>query len=409
LVRLRAFEALRYREYRLLWYGQIFASMGTWMDQVTRGWLIYELTNSTLQLGMIRGIQAIPYLLLSPLAGSTADRYSRKFQVVGSQFANGLLYASMAFMIFNRSIRPWHVYLNAFLMAVVQVFLQPSRGAMISDTVPRSKLTNAIGLNAVVFNTARSTGPALSGLLISWLGTGFSYVVQAIFFFLATVWTVQLSSMRHSSAGRGDEKSNAESIWKSIIEGWKFSWRREEVRTGLMVTVSASLFMLPFSTMLPVFARDRLAVGAQGQGLLLTGMGVGALCSSFLIAGIGDRLPRGLLMVGGAGLYGILVVLFSASPWFGVSMALMALIGLCHVASQALVQTVIQTYSPPEFRGRTTSMYNQTQVVFLLGGLPIGALSAMIGAPAAAATLGFIGTLTMIAIFTGVPAVRRIR
>src|SRR5512139_2345145 len=132
MVRLRAFEALRHRDYRLLWYGQIFSSMGTWMDQVTRGWLIYELTNSTLQLGMVRGIQAIPYLLLSPLAGSTADRYSRKFQVVASQFANGLLYASMALMIFSHSIRPWHVYVNAFLMAVVQVFLQPSRGAMIS-------------------------------------------------------------------------------------------------------------------------------------------------------------------------------------------------------------------------------------------------------------------------------------
>ena len=194
LLRLRAFEALQYRQYRLLWYGQVFASMGTWMDQVTRGWLIYELTNSTLQLGMVRGIQAIPYLLLSPLAGSTADRYSRKFQVVASQFANGLLYASMALMIFSHSIRPWHVYVNAFLMAVVQVFLQPSRGAMISDTVPRSKVTNAIGLNAVVFNMARSTGPALSGLLISWSGTGFAYVVQALFFLLATVWTVQLSS-----------------------------------------------------------------------------------------------------------------------------------------------------------------------------------------------------------------------
>ena len=179
----------------LLWYGQVFASMGTWMDQVTRGWLIYELTNSTLQLGMMRGIQAIPYLLLSPLAGSTADRYSRKFQVVASQFANGLLYASMALMIFNHSIRPWHVYVNAFLMAVVQVFLQPSRGAMISDTVPRSKITNAIGLNAVVFNMARSTGPALSGCA-HLLGRepGLSYVVQALFFFLATLWTVQLSS-----------------------------------------------------------------------------------------------------------------------------------------------------------------------------------------------------------------------
>jgi MFS family permease len=409
LLHLRAFEALQYRQYRLLWYGQVFASMGTWMDQVTRGWLIYELTNSTLQLGMVRGIQAIPYLLLSPLAGSTADRYSRKFQVVASQFANGLLYASMALMIFSHSIRPWHVYVNAFLMAVVQVFLQPSRGAMISDTVPRSKVTNAIGLNAVVFNMARSTGPALSGLLISWSGTGFAYVVQALFFLLATVWTVQLSSTWQDRNSVGADMRPRESIGRSILEGWKFSWRRDEVRTGLLVTVAASLFMLPFSTMLPVFARDRLAVGAQGQGLLLTGMGIGALCSSFLIAGIGDRLPRGILMCAGAALYGILVALFSASPWFGVSVALMTVIGLCHVASQALVQTVIQTYSPPEFRGRTTSIYNQTQVVFLLGGMLIGALSSVIGAPWAAALLGLTGSLTVTVIFFMNPAAREIR
>src|SRR6185369_13356087 len=99
LVRLRAFEALRHRDYRLLWYGQIFGSMGTWMDQVTRGWLIYELTNSALQLGLVRGIQAIPFLLLSPIAGSAADRYPRKFQVVGAQVASGLLFGITALLI----------------------------------------------------------------------------------------------------------------------------------------------------------------------------------------------------------------------------------------------------------------------------------------------------------------------
>ena len=111
----------------MLWYGQVFASLGTWMDQVTRGWLIYELTDSALQLGMVRGIQAIPFLLLSPIAGSTADRYSRKFQVVGAQFASGFLFAVTAVLIFTGLIRPWHVYVTAFLMACVQVFLQPSQ------------------------------------------------------------------------------------------------------------------------------------------------------------------------------------------------------------------------------------------------------------------------------------------
>jgi MFS family permease len=408
LVRLRAFEALRHREYRLLWYGQVFASMGTWMDQVTRGWLIYELTNSALQLGMVRGIQAIPFLLLSPIAGSTADRYSRKFQVVGAQFANAFLYAITAVLIFTALIEPWHVYVTAFLMACVQVFLQPSRAAMISDSVPAKNLTNAIGLNAVVFNMARSTGPALSGVLISIFGTGFSYSVQAVFFFMATVWTMQMSSSRYSAPLDGAE-SQKESFGQSIIEGWKFSWRKTEVRSGIVVVIIAALFMIPFSTLLPVFARDLLHVGARGQGLLLTSMGVGALGSSLMIASIGDRMPRGLLMIGGVAIYGVLVVIFSFSPWFSLSMGLMAIIGVCHVSSHALVQTVIQTYSPPEFRGRTIAIFHMTQVLLLLGGMLIGILSALMGAPLAAACMSMIGTLCMILLYIAAPGAREIK
>jgi len=409
LVRLRAFEALRHREYRLLWYGQVFSSMGTWMDQVTRGWLIYDLTNSALQLGLVRGIQAIPFLLLSPIAGSTADRYSRKFQVVSAQFANGFLYAVTAVLIFTALIKPWHVYVTAFLMACVQVFLQPSRAAMISDAVPAKNLTNAIGLNAVVFNMARSTGPALSGVLISLFGTGFSYVVQAVFFLLATVWTLQMSSVRYASPSARGHGVHEESFGQSIIEGWKFSWRKVEVRSGILVVIIAALFMIPFSTLLPIFARDLLHVGARGQGLLLTSMGVGALCSSLIIASIGDRMPRGLLMVGGVALYGVLVVIFSASPWFPLSMALMAIIGICHVSSHALVQTVIQTYSPPEFRGRTIAVFHMTQVLLLLGGMLIGALSALFGAPFAAASMSIIGTLCMVVLYVAAPGAREIR
>ena len=127
LVRLRAFEALRHREYRLLWYGQVFSSMGTWMDQVTRGWLIYELTNSALHLGLVRGIQAIPFLLLSPIAGTTADRYSRKFQVVSAQFANGFLYAVTAVLIFTALIEPWHGSINSIYPSTLGCIIRNCR------------------------------------------------------------------------------------------------------------------------------------------------------------------------------------------------------------------------------------------------------------------------------------------
>jgi MFS family permease len=409
LLRLRAFEALHQREFRLIWYGQIFTSMATWMDQVARGWLIYELTNSALQLGLVRGVQAIPILLLSPLAGSTADRYSRKMQVMVAQVVDGVLYGAVALLIFSDNIQPWHVYVTAFGMSIVWTFQQPSRAAMIGDAVPLGQLTNAIGLNSIVFNVARSTGPALAGLLIALFGTGGSYFAQGVFYLLATIWTAQLRSPQHAGAGSRDPSGHGESFRHSIIEGWKFSWRNEAVRASLLIVTSASLFIIPFMTLLPVFARDILGVGATGQGLLLSAMGVGALCSSVLIASVGDRLPRINFMLGGVAAYGLIIVAFAASPWFNLSVALMVTVGIVHVTSHALAQTVIQSYSPAEFRGRTMALFHMTHVVLLVGGILIGALSSFVGAGWAVASMGAAGAASMIVIYIALPRARHIR
>ncbi len=409
LLRLRVFEALGQREYRLLWLGQASTGMGTWMDQVTRGWLVYELTDSALQLGLVRGIQAIPYLLLSPVAGAAADRYSRKAQVIVAQFLNALVYLATALLIFTGNIQVWHVYVTAFLMAIAQVFQQPARISMVADSVPPENLTNAIGLNAVVFNVARSAGPALAGILIALFGTGGSYSVQALFLFLATVWTAQLRPAARPAAHAGGHGAPGESFTRSMIEGWKFSWNNEEVRTGLLVVVFASLFIVPFTTLLPVFARDLLGVGATGQGLLLTAMGVGALLSAFLVATLGDRLPRGMLMLAGVAVYGLVIVVFAASPWFKLSLVLMVIVGLCHVSAHALIQTVIQSYSPGHFRGRTTAIFHMSQVVLTLGSMLVGALATLWGASWAVAVMGAAGTLAIVAIYVALPRAWHIR
>ncbi|HEX9786834.1 MAG TPA: MFS transporter [Candidatus Binatia bacterium] len=293
LLRLRALEALGYREFRLLWYGQVFTSMATWMDSIARGWLIYELTNSSFQLGLVRGVQAIPTLLLSPIAGSAADLYSRKTQILIAQVVDGLLYAWVALMILTGDIQPWHVYVTSLGLATVQAFQLPSRSAMVSDSVPPACLTNAMGLNAVVFNSARSAGPALAGILIAFYGTAGSYSVQASFFLLATVWTIMLRPKQQISSARRAHAEAGESFGQNILEGWKFSWRNYEVRVGLLVVSVAMFLLIPFTTLLPVFARDILQVGAHGQGILLTCMGVGALFSSVLVAFLGrPHAPR---------------------------------------------------------------------------------------------------------------------
>jgi MFS family permease len=407
--RLRVFEALRYREYRLIWYAQVFASMATWMDQVARGWLLYELTNSSLQLGLVRGVQAIPILLLSPLAGSAADRYSRKMQVLVAQVVDGLLYAIVAALIFSGRIEPWHVFATAFGMSIVQAFQQPSRAAMIGDAVPVKHLTNAIGLNSIIFNVSRSAGPAVAGFLIAVVGTGGSYAAQAICYLLATIWTMQLSSGRSAASGAHGKHAQDESFRQSIIEGWKFSWRNEAVRASLLIVVCASIFIIPFMTLLPVFARDVLHVGATGQGLLLSAMGIGALFSSVLIASFGDRVPRINVMLVGVTLYGIIIAAFAISPWFSLSVILMGLVGVVHVTSHALAQTVIQTYSPSEFRGRTMALYHMTHVILLVGGILIGALASWIGAQWATASLSLTGALSMVGIYFALPRARLIR
>jgi MFS family permease len=380
--------------------------MAMWMDQVARGWLMYELTNSPVQLGLVHGIQAIPILVVSPLAGSVADRYPRKQLVVAAQAMAGGLHVGLALLIVTGLVQPGHVYVAAVGLAMIGAVHQPARAAMVADAVPSHLLTNAIGLNSIGFNVARSTGPALAGVLIARFGTAGSYVLQAGFYLLAVAATLWLRST--PGAARGTAVAGA-SFARSVVEGWTFSWRNATVRTGLLITMTASLFIMPFTTLLPVFARDLLGVGATGQGGLLTAMGMGALISAVLIASVGDRLPRGFVMLGGVTLYGLSVVAFAASPSFGLSLALMTIVGLAHVTSWALVQTVIQTYSPSTLRGRTMAIFHMSEVVVTLGSMLAGTLAALLGARWAAAAMGAAGAALTIAIGVAAPSARRIR
>jgi MFS family permease len=381
--------------------------MAMWMEQVVRGWLLYELTNSPMQLGLVQGIQALPMLVLSPVAGSVADRYPRQLQVVVAQGLAGVMYAGLALLILTGHIQPWHVYATAVGMAIVQTFHQPARAAMVAEAVPPYHLTNAIGLTSIGFNVARSTGPALAGVLIAVHGTASCYAVQVGCYVVAIVCTLRLRpALRPATSGPAERQA---SFAQSIIEGWTFSWRNEAVRTGLVIMMCASLFIVPFTTLLPVFARDLLGVGATGQGGLLTAMGLGALCSAVLLASVGDRLPRGLCMLGGVTGYGLSVVAFAASPSFRLSLGLMTLVGLAHVSSHALVQTVVQTYSPSVFRGRTMALFQMSSVVLTLGSTLVGTLAVLVGARWAVAAMGATGALLMVMIGVGLPYARRIR
>jgi MFS family permease len=405
LTQARAFQSLRHREYRMLWLAQAFGTMGTWMNEVTLAWLMYELTDSVLQLGLVRGVQAIPYLVFSPLAGSAADRYSRKGQLMISQLCGVAFYAITAALVFSGNALPWHIYALSFLIATSSVFQQPPRASLVSESVPREYITNAIGLNSLMFNVSRGLGPAIAGVLIVVTGSGGAFAVQAAFVLVAVGFTIPLTPSRRIVPGPGQR----ESFIRSIVEGWKFGWKNETVRAALLCVMLTSFFIVPFTTLLPVFARDLLQVGATGQGLLLTGMGLGAFFSAFLVANSGHRMARGKVMLASGVMYGVGAILFAVSDSFVLSFAAMLIAGVFHVYCNVLVNTVVQTYSPPEFRGRTMAIFSQHQAVITLAAMVFGVLAELSGPRASIVIMATLGILSVIALNVAMPNARRIR
>ena len=187
------FASLRVRDYRLMWLAQLGTSMGQWMDQMTRGWLMYEITGSALQLGVATALRGLPLLFFGILAGAVADRSNRKSQLIMAQVINALLNVILATLVLLHRVQPWHVYVTGFLAGTVQAFQQPARQTLISDIVGARHLMNALALNSMALNVSRALGPAAAGLLIAFFGAHGSYYTQAAMFMMATLWTMQMA------------------------------------------------------------------------------------------------------------------------------------------------------------------------------------------------------------------------
>jgi predicted MFS family arabinose efflux permease len=326
--------------------------------------------------------------------------------VVLTQIANALLFAVTALLIFTGQIRPWHVYVTAVVAGMGLAIQQPARASIVTESVPPESLTNAIGLTSLIFNMARLTGPALAGAIIAVSDTGGAFAVQAVCMLIATAMAVRLPAMPHAH----ERATNArESFAQSIVEGWRFSWNNQPVRAGILCTTIVCTLMFPFTTLLPVFARDLLGVGARGQGFLLAAMGFGALLSAATIALAGHRLSRGRVMIDSSIVYGCALVVFAASSWYSLSIVAMIVAGLCHVHANALVHTVVQSHSPPAYRGRTMALFSMSQMLSTAGSVLIGLLAVALGTRGAVAAMGVVGVVGIAALIWRMPRARQIQ
>ena len=380
LSRIHTFDSLSIRDYRLLWLGQLDTSLGQWMDSISRGYLIYHITSSPLQLGLAAAMRGIPLFLFGIVAGALADRSGRKTQLIVAQVTNALLNFILATLVLTNRVQPWHVYVTGFLAGTVQAFQNPARQTLVSDVAGPRHLLNALALNSMALNSSRAVGPAFAGFLIATIGVHGSYYVQAAMFLLATVWTIQ---MRIPERSRESVRVGREPFFQSIKTGFAYVSTNRNIRTQLILALGPLTLGMPFTNMMPIFARDVLHGGAQLQGFLLSAFGIGSLLGAIVVASIPRRRAHALPAVIGAVVFSITVFFFGLSHWVWLSLACTFISGIFMTTYQTQDQALLQLSAPRHIRGRVMSFYLMSRATVPIGTLLAGALADYFGGPAA--------------------------
>ena len=368
------FPVLRHRNFRLFIAGQVVSLTGTWMQSVAQSWLVYRLTHSELLLGTAWFCAQIPVFALGPLAGLVCDRQSRHKLVIATQVASMLQAFVLAGLTISGKVEVWHILTMAVVLGCINAFDMPARQSLIVQLANRDDLLPAISLNSAIFNAARIIGPGIAGLLVAWIGEGPCFLVNG-FSFLAVIGC--LLAMRLPPF----RPEVMDSPFEHLMDGFRYTWQHIEVRRILMVMAATTISGAPALVLMPFFADSIFHTGSRGLGVLMGGMGIGAVIGTLVLA---RRKPtEGLLrvIISGALTLGATLMAFAWSPSFWLSLALMPLIGYSVMRQMAAANTTIQTSIPDHYRGRVMAMYSMAVVgMGPFGSLASGAIAHAVGA-----------------------------
>ncbi len=393
----RGFSAMRHRNYRLYWFGQIGSLVGAWMQSVAQPWLVLELGGSPLQLGAVLALMFAPSMLFAPIGGVLADRVDKR-RVLMIVNAVAMLQAALLFGLASSGlVEIWHIYILALLAGFVNAVEMPVRQAFAAELVPTEDLTNAIALNSTSFNLSRVIGPAIAGVTIAVFGVAINFGINAVSYLsvLVGLWMLDGSALR-----RIERPDQYPSIRASLAEGVRYAVATPTVLWPLVLLGGTAMFAMNFQTLLPLFTRNTLGLDSGGYGALFAAMGAGSLVGSLMLAFTTSQRPMlGLILGGGALFLALEIALgFVSSPL--AAFPIVAGIGLASMLMVNTINVTIQNSVPDVLRGRVMSLY---VTVFAgtapLGGLLAGALAESFGAPFAfslGATLA-VGVLALVA------------
>ncbi len=383
-------RALRHHNFRLFTVGQTVSLVGTWMQQVAVGWLVYRLTDSAFLLGLVGFVSQAPVFVLAPIAGVLADRFDRHRIVIVTQALAMVQSLVLAALVLTGHIAVWQIVLLMAFLGAVSGFDIPARQSFLLELVgSREDLPNAIALNSSMFNAARLIGPAIAGFAISWFGEGRVILFNAISYFAVLA---ALQAMRIAPHERRTEPG---AVVEHLREGFGYAFGFRPIRMILLLVAVVSLTAVPFSVLLPVIATDVLGGDARMLGLLTAATGLGALCGALFLASRRSVRGLGRVITIAAVLFGcsLIAVAISRTAW--LTLPILVLAGFGMMVQMAASNTILQVIVDDDKRGRVMSLYSMAYI----GTAPLGSLLAGTAASAAGtpATLALGGALCIAA------------
>ena len=372
----RTFRALNFRNFRLYWFGQIVSTTGTWMQIIAQSWLVYSMTDSPLMLGVVNFIGLLPVVPISLFGGVMSDRISRRKLIISSELVLMSQAFMMAFLTWSGHIQIWHIIVLSFVLGAASAFEQPARLALIADTVGKEDLSNAVALNASVYNTARIIGPVLAGILVAQIGETGCFFINGISYFAVILALIAMHLPSQETRSESDT-----TIIVSMVDGFRYIWNHSTIRGLLLIVAVSSFLTLPYIALMPVFAVDVLRVGAEGLGLLLTAVGVGAIGGTLIVANLKSKHRGSWLTISNI-ISPLLLILFCISQTYLISLLLLLTVGATNAIRQTLANSFIQLNVKERYHGRVMSVFNLLfSGMSRTGALTIGGIAEFIGAP----------------------------
>jgi MFS family permease len=393
----RGFSALRHPNYRSYWFGMSVSLIGTWMQSVSQPWLVLLLGGSPLQVGAVIALQFAPAMFLAPLGGVLADRVDKRKTLMATQ-ALAMGEALILFTLtFSGVVEIWHIFVLAGVLGIVNAVDMPVRQSFAAELVPRADLMNAIALNSASFNLARVLGPAVAGVAIAFYGPAFNFGVNALTYLavLAALWRMDPGALH-----RAERPEHFASVRTSLAEGLRYARRTPTVLWPLVLLGGMATFGMNFQTLLPLFARYTLELGADGYGLLFAAMGAGSLMGSLTLAFAGVRRPMLGLILGGALAFVVFEVALGLSPSPLIAYPVIVVVGFASMLMVNTINVTVQSNVPNELRGRVMSLY----VTVFAGSAPIGGFFAGVVAQVWDAPAAFLLGAAISTVFIGLVA-----